>query len=175
MKIPQNVTLTTDARSMQVKGPKGEQHRSIPLGIQIHQEGDTMLIKRSHEDKRSKALHGFMRAQLANDITGVANGWTKILELSGVGYRAALSGADLVLTVGFSHPVTIAPPSGIQFSIAEGKIVVWGVDKQTVGQIAAIIRGVKVPEPYKGKGIKYQGEYIRKKAGKAAKAVGGAK
>ena len=119
-------------------------------------------------------MHGFLRAQIANQIKGVSEGWTKALELVGVGYRAAVSGNNLVLTVGFSHPVTIEPSAGISFEVQEGKIVVSGNDKQAVGQVAATVRGVKEPEPYKGKGIKYQGEYIRKKAGKSAKAVGGA-
>jgi large subunit ribosomal protein L6 len=131
-------------------------------------------VKRSGNDKPTKALHGYVRANLDNLITGVTKGWTRVLELSGVGYRAAVTGANLTLNLGFSHPVTVVPPEGIQFSAAEGKIVVSGRDKQLVGQVAAKIREIKKPEPYKGKGIKYQGEHIRKKAGKAAKAIGGA-
>lgn len=126
------------------------------------------------KDKKISALHGLVRAHIDNMIHGVSEGWTKTLVLSGVGYRAALTGTDLVLTVGFSHPVIIVPPAGIQFSIVEGKVIVSGVDKQTVGQIASDIRKVKPPEPYKGKGIMYEGEHIRKKAGKSAKGVGGA-
>ena len=119
-------------------------------------------------------VSGYIRANLDNLITGVTKGWTKTLELSGVGYRATVTGADLTLNLGFSHPVTVTPPEGIQFAAAEGKIVVSGRDKQLVGQVAAKIRELKKPEPYKGKGIKYLGEHIRKKAGKAAKAIGGA-
>lgn len=118
-------------------------------------------------------MFGFTRAHLANEITGLTKGFTKTLELSGVGYRAVVQGANLVLSVGFSHQVTITPPKGVTFAVAEGKIVVSGNNKQVVGQVAANVRAVKPPEPYKGKGIKYQGEHIRKKAGKSAKAVGG--
>jgi large subunit ribosomal protein L6 len=109
-----------------------------------------------------------------NNVTGVTKGWTRTLELSGVGYRATVTGTDLTLNLGFSHPVIVNPPVGVAFTAAEGKIVVAGTDKQLVGQVAAKIRELKKPEPYKGKGIKYQGEHVRKKAGKAAKAVGGA-
>ncbi len=141
-------------------------------------DGETIKIGRRHNDKPSKSLHGYLRATLANAITGVTKGWTRTLELSGVGYRASVSGVNLVLTIGFSHPVTIEPPSGISFTVNESKIIVSGIDRQAVGQMAASIREKKKPEPYKGKGIKYEGEHIRKKAGKAkavSGAVGGAK
>lgn len=172
--VPKEVTLTIQGDRVAVKGPKGELTVTVPAGITVSSNADGVVVARTSESKAAKALHGFVRAHLANTITGVSQGWTKVLELSGVGYRAAVNGTELVLTVGFSHPVVVKPPQGIVFSIAEGKIVVSGIDKHAVGQIAADIRAYKKPEPYKGKGIKYAGEHIRKKAGKAAKAIGGA-
>ena len=175
VRIPEGAAVTIDGRNLVVRGPKGEIVRSIPEGIKVTVEGSiaTIAAPGSDRDKKKRALHGLVRALLANDVEGVTRGWSKTLELSGVGFRAVLSGSDLVLTVGFSHPVTIKPPTGITFSVAEGTVVVTGVDKGLVGQLAANVRAVKKPEPYKGKGIKYKGEYIRKKAGKAAKAIGG--
>ncbi|OGG11859.1 50S ribosomal protein L6 [Candidatus Gottesmanbacteria bacterium RBG_13_45_10] len=172
--VPKEVTISVDDGGVGVKGPKGEQRVMIPSGITVKAEGTNLVISRAHDDKPSRALHGFIRAELANATEGVLKGWTKTLELSGVGYRAAMSGANLVLTIGFSHPVTVVPPEGITFTVNEGKIVISGINKQIVGQSAAKIRSIKKPEPYKGKGIKYEGEYIRKKAGKSAKTVGGA-
>ncbi len=174
IRIPKDVTVTKSDTAVSVRGPKGELSMGLPAGINIALTGDTAAVARSREDKRYRALHGYVRAQLANCITGVSRGWTKTLELSGVGFRASVTGTDLTLTVGFSHPVVMHPPAGIQFTVNEGKITVSGADKQLVGEVAAKIRAVKPPEPYKGKGIKYQGEHIRKKAGKAVKAVGGA-
>ncbi|OGG31466.1 50S ribosomal protein L6 [Candidatus Gottesmanbacteria bacterium RIFCSPLOWO2_01_FULL_46_9] len=171
--IPKEVTVSEVGREILVKGVKGEVRVSLPSGLTMNIEGASLHISRKNNDKPSKSLHGYLRATLANAVHGVTNGWTKTLELSGVGYRASVSGANLVLTIGFSHPVTVTPPAGIAFAIADGKIVVSGVNRQEVGQIAAKVREIKKPEPYKGKGIKYEGEYIRKKAGKA-KAVGGA-
>ncbi len=172
--IPSDATVTAEGHRIVVKGAKGELALSVPKNIQVAIVDGKIEIKRKGNDKATRALHGYVRAELANLITGVTRGWTKTLELSGVGYRAATTGADLTINVGFSHPVVIAPPSGIQFTASEGKIVVSGIDKQLVGQMAAKIRDIKKPEPYKGKGIKYEGEHVRKKAGKAAKAVGGA-
>lgn len=172
--VPSDVTVTAAGSRVIVKGPKGELVLTLPAQVGLKNIGGCLEIVNQSQDRRSRALHGFVRAQLANHIKGVTVGWTKTLEMAGVGYRASLSGSDLVLTVGFSHPVKIVPPPGITFALNEGKIVVAGVDKQMVGQIAAEIRSVKKPEPYKGKGIRYQGEHIRKKAGKSAKAIGGA-
>ncbi len=172
--IPKEITVAKEGSTVVVKGPKGELRLTLPPGVDLKTTNEQLKVVSSGADKRSRALHGFARAQLANHIKGVTSGWNKVLELSGVGFRAAVSGANLVLTIGFSHPVTITPPPGITFTINEGKIVVSGVDKQLVGQVAAGIREIKKPEPYKGKGIKYQGEHIRKKAGKSAKAIGGA-
>lgn len=174
VEIPEGVSAQIADGIIVVKGPKGETRMGIPPQIQVNQEGGHIVVTRKGEDKSVRALHGFVRAQINNDVVGVTSGWTKTLELSGVGYRAALSGVNLVLSVGFSHPVTIVPPQGITFAVTEGKIIVSGISRQIVGQTAASIRAVKKPEPYKGKGIKYKGEKIRKKAGKAAKAIGGA-
>lgn len=172
--IPSEVTVATDGQKILVHGPKGEHGVIIPSGISTKVEGNIVTVLRKGDNPRMRALHGLVRAEIQNAITGVTKQWTKSLELSGVGYRAALDGSTLVLTIGFSHPVKIAPPEGVTFAINEGKIVITGNDKQSVGQVAASVRAVKKPEPYKGKGIKYVGEKIRKKAGKAAKAIGGA-
>ena len=172
--VPQEATVKAEGQYVVVKGPKGELHMSVPVHISVNILDGKIKVERKGEDKRTRALHGYVRAQLANLITGVTKGWTKTLELSGVGYRAAVTGVNLVLNVGFSHPITVIPPAGIQFAVMESKIMISGSDKQLVGEVAAKIRELKKPEPYKGKGIKYEGEHIRKKAGKAAKAVGGA-
>ena len=173
IEIPQGVTITKDGSELVVKGPKGELRGPLPEGVDMMISGSVCTISCIKTDTKHLALHGFTRATLFNLVKGVTVGWTKTLELAGVGFRAAITNMNLVLTVGFSHEVTIAPPSGITFAITEGKIVVSGIDKQLVGQVAANIRNVKKPEPYKGKGIKYLGEHIRKKAGKSAKAIGG--
>lgn len=155
-----------------VSGPKGKLEFIGGESVQIGREGDLLIVKNLGTDTASQALFGFTRAQLDNLITGVNTGWSKGLELSGVGYRAVVTGTNLVLNVGFSHPVTMVPPAGITFSVTEGKIMVSGIDKQLVGSIAAQIRAIKPPEPYKGKGIRYIGEIVRKKAGKSAKGAG---
>lgn len=175
IQIPTGVNVSVTAGQVNVQGPKGNAILPLPYGISVTSDNQTIHVKRSGESRSLKALHGVIRAELANDIRGVTEGWKKTLELSGVGYRASLAGANLVLSVGFSHQITLEPPAGIQFAVVDGKIVVSGVDKQVVGQVAANVHAVKAPEPYKGKGIKYQGERIRKKAGKSAKAVGGGK
>ena len=172
--VPKEAVVTITGNSVVVKGPKGELTMTVPAGITVTDKEGTITVTRKGEDKAMRSLHGYVRAELSNSVTGVTKGWTRTLELSGVGYRAAVTGADLTLNLGFSHPVTVTPPEGIQFAVNENKIVVSGRDKQLVGQVAASIREIKKPEPYKGKGIKYQGEHIRKKAGKAAKAIGGA-
>jgi large subunit ribosomal protein L6 len=170
--IPKEVTVSESNGVIHMKGPKGEAEFTVPYGISVHQKEGELTVDTKRTDKPGKSLFGFVRAELANYVTGITKGFTKELELSGVGYRASLNGENLVLTVGFSHPVTIIPPAGVKFSVTEGKISVSGTNKQVVGQVAANVHAVKKPEPYKGKGIKYVGEHIRKKAGKAAKAVG---
>ncbi len=172
--VPKDVTITLSGDKVTVKGSKGELIVPIQNGIAVSQDGENLVAKKTRNDKSTRAAHGTVVALLKNAIIGVTKGWTKQLELTGVGYRSALAGTNLTLNVGFSHPVTITPPTGITFAVTDGKIVVSGIDKYLVGQTAATIRNVKPPEPYKGKGIKYTGEHIRKKAGKSAKAVGGA-
>lgn len=167
-------TVSVQDGRLTVKGPHGELGISIPGVLTVKVDGPTISLERHNEDRQTRALHGLIRSEIANAIAGVTMEWKKTLELSGVGYRAAINGQALVLTIGFSHPVTVLPPEGITFAVTEGKVVISGVDKRAVGQTAATIRAIKKPEPYKGKGIKYIGEHIRKKAGKSAKAVGGA-
>lgn len=169
-----DATISIHENTLVVKGAKGELSYSIPQDVIVENKDNTLTVQCEKHDTKHNALHGFVRAHIANMIVGITTGWTKSLELSGVGYRATMSGNNLVLSVGFSHQVTIVPPQGITLAIAEGKIIVSGIDKQLVGQIAANIREIRKPEPYKGKGIKYIGEHIRKKAGKSAKAIGGA-
>lgn len=172
VEVPQNVTVNIAPYIAVIKGPKGEQTVHIPDGITLALEGTVLTVARRRNDTKTKALHGTVAALLKNSIEGVTNGWTKKLELHGVGYRAQLSGTDIVLNVGFSHQVTIKAPQGITFATADGKITVSGIDKHLVGQTAATIRSVRPPEPYKGKGIRYAGEHVRKKAGKSAKGAG---
>lgn len=167
------VTVIKDGEIAVVKGPKGEIRLAVPSNLSLKIEGNTVHVARGNDLKPTRALHGYLRATIANAVIGVEKGWTRNLELSGVGFRASMSGANLVLSLGFSHPVTVEPPVGITFTLNEGGIIVSGIDNQEVGAAAAKIRAIKKPEPYKGKGIKYAGEHIRKKAGKA-KAVGGA-
>jgi len=174
IEIPTGVTVKNAGGMVTVTGPKGEVAIVLQGGIKFSEEAGKINITRLSQDKLTRALHGLVRAEIQNGITGVTKGWSKTLELVGVGFRATTNGENLVLTVGFSHPVTVVPTKGITFAVTEGKIVITGVNRQVVGQTAASIRAIKKPEPYKGKGIKYQGEKIRKKAGKAAKAIGGA-
>lgn len=175
IELPAGVTIQVDSQLIKVTGPKGTLSMDVPSGVNLKSEGSVVNVENSISGRNADAIHGFVRATLANMVKGVSVGWTRSLELSGVGYRAAVSGTTLTLTVGFSHPVVVEPPAGVTFAIVEGKIIVSGIDKQVVGQTAAKIRDVKKPEPYKGKGIRYTGEYVRRKAGKTAKAVGGAK
>lgn len=172
--ITHEVSVSIQDGRVFVKSSKGERTLVTPEGLTVSVKGDTVIVGRKSEDRTTRALHGYFRSELNNAIVGVTKCWTRELELVGVGYRAAMSGANVVLTVGFSHPVTIVPPEGITLSVAEGKVIVTGIDKHAVGEVAASIHAVKKPEPYKGKGIKYVGEHIRRKAGKSAKAVGGA-
>jgi large subunit ribosomal protein L6 len=152
-----------------VNGPLGELSQQVPPRMQIEQENGQILVKRPTERNEDRALHGLTRTLVANMVEGVTKGFEKRLEIQGVGYRAALRGAALELSVGFSHPVVIEPRAGITFEVpAPTQILVKGIDKQQVGQTAAEIRKVRPPEPYKGKGIRYEGEYVRRKVGKRA-------
>lgn len=171
--IPADVTLDITSHQVTVKGPKGElSERILPL-VKVTQSADTALVTRKNDNPASRAAHGLSRQLIANMIIGVTEGFSKRLELKGIGYRAAIDGdSTLILTVGFSHPVRIEAPDQINFKVEKNAIIVSGINKQQVGEIAAQIRRVRPPEPYKGKGIMYAGEYIRRKAGKAAKAAG---
>jgi large subunit ribosomal protein L6 len=170
--VPDGVEVTIDGSTVTVKGPQGTLSREFPEVVSFALEDGVLTVARADEQRRSKALHGLSRALLANMVTGVATGFAKELTTVGVGYRASLSGSTLELQVGYSHPVHITAPEGITFEVPEPtKIVVRGIDNQKVGQVAADIRAVRPPEPYKGKGIRYVDEYVRRKAGKAGVAT----
>lgn len=166
-----DVVLEQNQDGVNVSGPMGKLTVPIPLGIQIIEEGDTIMVSRAKSTKQVKSLHGLTRALLANAVIGVTNGFTKQLEMHGIGYKATVEGERLTLNVGFSHPVVFEAPTGIEFSVQKNVISVKGIDKGDVGQIAAKIREVRKPEPYKGKGIRYVGEYVRRKAGKTVKSA----
>ncbi len=169
--IPSGVEVKVDGNVVKVKGPKGQLEQEIPEEIRVVQEEENVVkIERPNDDKYFKSLHGLVRTLVANMVEGVTNGFSKTLEIHGVGYRAAKQGNKLVLNVGYSQPVEFEPLAGVEIETpAPNKIVVRGIDKQKVGQMAAMIRAVRKPEPYKGKGIRYENEYIRRKAGKAGK------
>lgn len=165
--IPAGVTVSVDGSTVRVKGPKGEMVRSFRPEMKIALTDGVLTVERATESKEDRALHGLTRALLANMVQGVTAGYRKALELVGVGYKAEKKGKTLVLTVGYSHPVEYPEAPGLSISTpAPTQIVVEGIDKQQVGQAAAEIRSVRPPEPYKGKGIRYQGEHVRRKAGK---------
>ena len=169
--IPAGVSVDiAENNSVTVKGPKGTLTRVLPAEMEIKKEGAEIVISRPNDLKRSRALHGLTRALLHNMVVGVSEGFQKVLEINGVGYRAAKEGNKLTLSLGYSHPVVMIDPEGVE-SVCEtaNKIVIKGIDKEKVGQYAAEIRGKRGPEPYKGKGIKYADEHIRRKAGKAGK------
>ena len=167
--VPKNVNVTIDGTAVTVKGPKGQLSHTFPEGMKFVQENDEIVIERPSEEKTVRALHGLTRALLANMVQGVTDGFKKTLEIVGVGYKAEKKGKNLVVTVGYSHPVEYPEPEGITLTTpAPTVIVVEGIDKQKVGQVAAELRQFRRPEPYKGKGIRYQGEQVRRKAGKTA-------
>ena len=169
IEVPAGVIVAVDPGRVTVSGPKGELRQQVPLRMQIAQEDGTITVTRPTERGEDRALHGLTRTLIANMVEGVTNGFEKRLEIQGVGYRAALAGSNLELQVGYSHPVRITPREGISFDVpVPTQIVVRGIDKQVVGQTAAEIRKVRPPEPYKGKGIRYEGEYVRRKVGKRA-------
>ncbi|MGI6413628.1 MAG: 50S ribosomal protein L6 [Syntrophomonadaceae bacterium] len=166
--LPAGVDVVLENNVITVKGPKGSLDFQIPGDIKVIKEENTLLVERNSDAKKDRALHGLTRALIANMVEGVTKGFEKKLELVGVGYRAQMQGKKLVINIGYSHPVEIEPPEGIEFEVpAVTKITVKGIDKQLVGNTAAHIRAVRKPEPYKGKGIKYENETIRHKAGKA--------
>jgi large subunit ribosomal protein L6 len=169
IEIPASVTVTIAADNLvTVKGPKGELVRTCHKDMILKIEDNVLTVARPSEDKLHRSLHGLTRSLLHNMVVGVTDGFAKTLEIAGVGYRATMAGKNLNLALGFSHPVVVEPPAGITLEApAQNKIIVSGIDKEAVGQIAAEIRAYREPEPYKGKGIKYEGEHIRRKAGKA--------
>lgn len=168
--LPGGVEVRIEGRKVTVKGPKGELSHTLPESIEVVREGDELRVERRDESRSARSLHGLNRTLLANMVQGVTAGFEKALELHGTGYRASKSGQSLVLSVGYSHPVEIAPPPGISFEVPSvTSVVVRGADKQQVGAVAANIRAVREPEPYLGKGIRYAGERIRRKEGKTGK------
>lgn len=168
--IPLAVTVSKTGHSLSVSGPKGSLNLDVDPSIAVEIAGDKVVVKRKNEQKKVKSMHGLVRSLIANMIAGVTNGWSKTLELVGVGFRAQVSGNKLTLNVGFSHPVEVVVPEGITFEVMDNtKIRIWGVDKELVGQISANLKKIRLPDVYKGKGIRYEGEYIRKKVGKSGK------
>ena len=169
--VPNGVEITLDGQSVTVKGPKGTLSHTVPSPITIERSEDgTLQVARPDDERESRSLHGLTRSLVANMVTGVTDGYAKAMEIRGVGYRVAAKGSDLEFALGYSHPVPVLAPDGISFEVqSPTKFVVRGIDKQKVGEVAAKIRKLRAPEPYKGKGVRYAGEQIRRKAGKAGK------
>jgi len=168
--VPKGVDVKVEGQTVHVKGPKGELSRTFHAAVEISREDGTVAVKRRDESQQSRALHGLSRTLLANMVHGVTDGYARDLEISGTGYRAQLVGKKLQLALGYSHPIDIDPPAGITFTVeTPQKLRVGGIDKELVGEMAAKIRGLRVPDPYKHKGVKYAEERLRKKAGKAGK------
>lgn len=168
--IPSDVQVSIEGKSVEVTGPKGSLDLDLPGEINVRQEDGVVLVERPNDERKNKALHGLTRSLINNMVIGVSEGFKKELEIVGVGYRAAISGDGLELQLGFSHPVKVKAPDGITFDVPEPtQIIVSGINKEVVGQVAADIRSYRKPEPYKGKGIRYAGEHVARKAGKAAK------
>lgn len=168
--VPAGVEVTLDGRDVSVKGPKGELNRTLAEGINVEIEDGTITVTRPDDERESRSLHGLTRSLINNMIIGVTDGYTKKLEIVGTGYRVQAKGSDLEFALGYSHPVPVAAPEGITFTVeGANKLAVFGIDKQQVGEVAANIRKLRKPDPYKGKGVRYEGEQIRRKAGKAGK------
>jgi large subunit ribosomal protein L6 len=168
--VPAGVDVAISGSNVTVKGPKGTLVRDLPGAVTVRQDGDTLLVERPDDERQSKAMHGLVRSLVNNMVVGVSQEFSKELEIIGTGYRAALQGSTLDLSLGFSHPVKVDAPEGITFEVpTPTRIVVRGIDKEQVGQVAADIRALRKPEPYKGKGVRYLGEYVARKAGKTAK------
>jgi large subunit ribosomal protein L6 len=173
--VPSGVDVTIDGRNVTVTGPKGTLSRSLHPDITVSREDGMLVVTRPTEQKTHRQLHGLTRTLVNNMVVGVTDGYRKGLEITGVGYRATLNGKKLTLNLGYSHPIEIDPPDGISFEVENPtRLAVVGIDKELVGEIAAKVRATRKPEPYKGKGVRYAGEYIRRKAGKAGK-IGGKK
>ncbi|MBU6228500.1 MAG: 50S ribosomal protein L6 [Cyanobacteria bacterium REEB459] len=168
--IPAKVVVTIMGQEVQVKGPKGELVRTLPTGVSVVQEGDQVLVHRRDDSRLARERHGLCRTLVANMVEGVANGYQKRLEIQGIGYRAQVQGHNLNMSLGYSHPVVFEPPAGIEFAVENNtNVIVSGIDKELVGNTAASIRASRPPEPYKGKGVRYAGEQVRRKAGKSGK------
>ena len=168
--IPQGVQVTVEGNVVRVKGPKGQLERTIPAGLEVAVEDGQVVVRRQDDERQRRALHGLFRTLVANMITGVTQGYERSLTLEGAGYRASKQGRKQVMSLGYSHPVEYVPPEGIEIEVpAANTVVVRGIDKEKVGQVAADIRALRKPEPYKGKGVRYLGEYVARKAGKTAK------
>jgi large subunit ribosomal protein L6 len=168
--IPDKVTVTIKGQTVSVKGPKGELSRDLVPEVIVEQADSTVVVKRRDESRIARQRHGLSRTLVSNMVEGVSQGFQKRLEIQGVGYRAQMQGNNLALSVGYSHPVTITPPAGVQLAVENNtNVIISGIDKESVGNIAAQIRAVRPPEPYKGKGIRYSGEFVRRKVGKAGK------
>lgn len=170
--LPRGVEVRIEGTRVTVKGPKGELSRDLNPEMRVEQVDGQIIVSRPSDQTRHRAAHGLTRTLVDNMVRGVSEGFSKTLEMQGVGYRAQMQGKDLVLAVGFSHPVQVPPPPNIEFEVeGTSKITIKGINKEQVGQVAADVRKIRPPEPYKGKGIRYTGEYVRRKAGKAGKAV----
>lgn len=168
--VPAGVEVKIDGQSVAVKGPKGELSFEVPTPITAKLEGNEVLVSRPNDDRTSRSLHGLSRTLIQNMVDGVTNGYTKTLEIVGTGYRATQKGKSVEFALGYSHTITFDPPAGIELAVpSQTKVVVTGIDKQQVGEVAANIRKLRKPEPYKGKGIRYEGEVVRRKVGKAGK------
>ena len=175
--VPKGVEINvSEGNYVTIKGPKGELEQQLPADVTIAQDGGVLTVTRPSEEQRVRALHGLTRSLLANMVSGVTDGYQRVLEISGVGFRASREGKNLILQVGFSHPIRVTPPEGITFDLVERRsanepqqVIVRGINKQTVGEEAAKLRELRPPEPYKGYGIRYQGEKVRRKAGKTGK------
>ncbi|MFE0750459.1 50S ribosomal protein L6 [Gordonia sp. NPDC058843] len=170
IEIPAGVDVTIDGQNVTVKGPKGELSLTVSEPISVAKEDNSIVVTRPNDERRSRALHGLSRSLVNNLVVGVTQGYTKKMEIFGVGYRVQAKGSDLEFALGYSHPVPIEAPSGITFAVeSPTKFSVTGIDKQQVGEISAVIRRLRRPDPYKGKGIRYEGEQIRRKVGKTGK------
>jgi large subunit ribosomal protein L6 len=171
--LPKGVTLVQKAGSVSVKGPKGELTKAIPTGVTIKTEADKITVLRADDDRVNRAKHGLMRAHLANMVKGVTDGWTRELEINGVGYRAEVAGDTMTMALGYSHPVVFKLPKGVSAKVDKNRVTLTSADRDLVGQTAAKVRELRPPEPYKGKGVKYAEEVIKKKVGKAGATGGG--
>lgn len=172
--IPEKVSIEINNNSVLIKGPKGELNVNIPKSVKVDKSNNQLVLSSTGKTKQARADYGTTRAHLNNAVKGVTEGWSKILELVGTGYRASVEGDELTILIGFSHPIKLKAPEGISFKVEKTEVTVEGIDKHLVGQVAAKIRSYRPPEPYKGKGIKYNDEEVRRKAGKAAKTAGAA-